>query len=29
MEANPDNRFQTITQFLKAISRVKHEDAPA
>ena len=29
MEANPDNRFQTITQFLKAISRVRQEDAPA
>lgn len=27
MESEPDNRFQTITQFLKAIARVKHEDA--
>jgi serine/threonine-protein kinase len=27
MEAEPDNRFQSITQFLKAISRLKHEDA--
>ena len=27
MEAEPDNRFQSVTQFLKAISRVKHEDA--
>jgi serine/threonine protein kinase len=27
MEPNPDNRFQTVTQFLKAISRLKHEDA--
>jgi serine/threonine-protein kinase len=26
MESEPDNRFQTITQYLKAISRVKHED---
>jgi serine/threonine-protein kinase len=29
MEAEPDNRFQNMTQFLKAISRLKHEDAPA
>jgi serine/threonine-protein kinase len=27
MEANADNRFSSISQFLKAISRVKHEDA--
>jgi serine/threonine-protein kinase len=27
MEAEPDNRFSNIAQFLKAISRVKHEDA--
>jgi serine/threonine-protein kinase len=27
MESEPDNRFQTMTQFLKAIARVKHEDA--
>jgi serine/threonine protein kinase len=27
MESEPENRFQTITQYLKAISRVKHEDA--
>ena len=27
MEAEPDNRFQNIAQFLKAISRLKHEDA--
>jgi serine/threonine-protein kinase len=27
MESEPDNRFQTITQFLTAIARVKHEDA--
>lgn len=27
MEANPENRFQNITQFLKTISRLKHEDA--
>jgi serine/threonine-protein kinase len=27
MEAEPDNRFPTITQFLKSISRLKHEDA--
>jgi len=27
MEADPNNRFQSITQFLKAISRLKHEDA--
>jgi serine/threonine-protein kinase len=26
MEAEPDNRFQNIAQFLKAISRLKHED---
>jgi serine/threonine-protein kinase len=27
MEAIPENRFQNITQFLKTISRLKHEDA--
>jgi serine/threonine-protein kinase len=27
MQAEPDNRFQNIAQFLKAISRLKHEDA--
>jgi serine/threonine-protein kinase len=27
MEAEPDNRFQSISQFLKAISRLQHEDA--
>ena len=27
MESEPESRFQTITQYLKAISRVKHEDA--
>jgi hypothetical protein len=27
MEADPEQRFASITQFLKAISRVKHEDA--
>lgn len=27
MESNPDERFPSITQFLKAISRLKHEDA--
>jgi serine/threonine-protein kinase len=27
MQAEPDNRFLNITQFLKAISRLKHEDA--
>jgi serine/threonine protein kinase len=27
MESEPENRFQTITQYLKAISRVQHEDA--
>jgi serine/threonine-protein kinase len=27
MESEPENRFQTITQYLKAISRLKHEDA--
>ena len=27
MEAEPDNRFQNMSQFLKAISRLKHEDA--
>jgi serine/threonine protein kinase len=26
-EAEPDNRFQTISQFLKAVARLKHEDA--
>jgi serine/threonine-protein kinase len=26
-EAEPDNRFQSISQFLKAVSRLKHEDA--
>jgi serine/threonine-protein kinase len=29
MESNPENRFQSITQFLKAISRLTHEDKPA
>lgn len=29
MEADPEKRFPSITQFLKAISRLKHEDAPA
>lgn len=29
IEADPENRFQSITQFLKAISRLKHEDAAA
>jgi serine/threonine-protein kinase len=28
MEAEPDKRFGSITQFLKATSRVRHEDAP-
>lgn len=27
MEAEPDNRFSSINQFLKAIARLKHEDA--
>jgi serine/threonine-protein kinase len=27
MESEPENRFQTITQFLKTIARLKHEDA--
>jgi eukaryotic-like serine/threonine-protein kinase len=27
MEDKPDNRFQNITQFLKTISRLKHEEA--
>jgi serine/threonine-protein kinase len=27
MEAEADNRFPTVAQFLKAISRVTHEDA--
>jgi serine/threonine-protein kinase len=27
MEANPEKRFANIAQFLKAISRVKHEDS--
>jgi eukaryotic-like serine/threonine-protein kinase len=27
MESEPENRFQTITQYLKAISRIQHEDA--
>jgi serine/threonine-protein kinase len=27
MESEPDNRFANITQFLKAISRLRHEDA--
>jgi serine/threonine-protein kinase len=27
MESSPENRFQNIPQFLKAISRLKHEDA--
>lgn len=29
IEADPENRFQNITQFLKAISRLKHEDVAA
>ncbi len=29
MEAEPENRFQNITQFLKTISRLGHEDAEA
>jgi len=27
MESEPENRFPSITQYLKAISRLKHEDA--
>jgi hypothetical protein len=27
MESDPDARFPSVTQFLKAISRLKHEDA--
>ena len=27
MEAEPENRFPSMTQFLKAICRLKHEDA--
>ncbi len=27
MESEPENRFQSISQFLKAIARLKHEDA--
>jgi len=27
MEAEPENRFQNMTQFLKSIARLKHEDA--
>ena len=27
MEADPEKRFASISQFLKAISRLKHEDA--
>ncbi|MEX2316769.1 MAG: serine/threonine-protein kinase [Pirellulales bacterium] len=27
MESEPNDRFQSVTQFLKAISRVKHEEA--
>jgi serine/threonine-protein kinase len=27
MEAEPENRFQSISQFLKATARLKHEDA--
>ncbi len=27
MEADPEKRFQSMTQFLKAISRIRHEDA--
>jgi len=27
MESEPDNRFPSITQYLKVISRLKHEDA--
>jgi hypothetical protein len=26
MEAEPENRFQSISQFLKAIARLQHED---
>jgi eukaryotic-like serine/threonine-protein kinase len=29
IEAQPENRFTSFTQFLKAISRLKHEDRPA
>jgi eukaryotic-like serine/threonine-protein kinase len=29
MESEPENRFASMTQFLKAISRLKHEDAAA
>ncbi len=29
MEAEPEKRFPSISQFLKAISRLRHEDAPA
>jgi serine/threonine-protein kinase len=29
MESNPDERFQSMGDFLKAIKRVKHEDAAA
>ena len=27
MESEPENRFPSIAQFLKAIARLKHEDA--
>ena len=27
VEPEPDNRFQSMSQFLNAIKRVKHEDA--
>jgi hypothetical protein len=26
VEPNPDDRFQSMSQFLQAIKRVKHED---
>jgi hypothetical protein len=29
MEADPEKRFQSIAQFLKATARLKHEDAAA
>ncbi|HEX3601821.1 MAG TPA: serine/threonine-protein kinase [Lacipirellulaceae bacterium] len=29
MEADPEKRFSNMTQFLKTISRLRHEDAPA
>ena len=27
VEAEPDNRFQSMTQFLNAVRRLKHDDA--